>query len=229
MVSNPKILHLDNGLILDGTNAEPGAFISISEGEPYYKVGVTATQEINKAIMSLNMELSPAAVKISEYAMRVIKQRFFTFDGENWHLTEGEMLADLTPKQEETLEQVIPAKAKLSRKVLVYGGRDYGDQEYVDIVLNTVHAKINISRIIHGCCTGVDTLADNWARKMHILVGRFPITPKQWREHGKRAAYMRNVEMAKQEPILCVQFPGGKGTKLMRSIAYLKNIPVFDA
>ena len=50
-------------------------------------------------------------------------------------------------------------------RVLVCGGRSYNDYSIVAQILDDFHRKDNITLIIHGACTGADTMAEQWANE----------------------------------------------------------------
>ena len=74
------------------------------------------------------------------------------------------------------------------KKVLVCGGRNYGDRETVQRTLD----RIRPTEIIHGAARGADTLAGEYALERDIPCRRFPA---DWRRHGRSAGFMRNRQM----------------------------------
>ena len=125
-------------------------------------------------------------------------------------------------------------------KVLVTGGRDYADRARVFEVLNALHARGPITRIVHGACgddydntgerdpsifKGADRWADEWAAEHGVPVSRYPA---KWRRLKGNAGRERNRRMLKESlPGFVVAFPGGPGTKHMTSIAYRMLGPMF--
>ncbi len=98
-------------------------------------------------------------------------------------------------------------------RVLVCGGRYFDDEDWLEHELNSLHAKMPITTLIHGCARGADTLAGNWAIHREIPVERYPAN---WTKHGKYAGHMRNGQMLREgKPELVVAFPGGVGTDNM--------------
>jgi hypothetical protein len=59
-------------------------------------------------------------------------------------------------------------------RVLVCGGRDYGDHEALFAALDAIHASIPIEVIIHGGAPGADYLASFWAAARAVNERRFP-------------------------------------------------------
>lgn len=106
--------------------------------------------------------------------------------------------------------------------VIVCGGREYDDKEFVYQILNK-HCSGDVL-IIHGAALGADSLANEWAKENHkpVLVFR-----AEWDKNGKAAGPMRNIKMLKEGlPSLVIAFPGGKGTAHMVSIAMKAGVKV---
>lgn len=112
-------------------------------------------------------------------------------------------------------------------KLLVCGGRDYLDRKALFSILDMMnydgdHGNL-ISEIVQGGARGADRLAKEWAEVRGVRMTEFPA---KWNLYGKRAGYIRNVEMADYRPDRVLAFPGGKGTAMMIKIAKERNIPV---
>ena len=98
-------------------------------------------------------------------------------------------------------------------KVLVCGGRKYARRDLVYAGLDRLNAASRIALVIHGACTGADTLAGDWAAARGVPVADYPI------EAGE-GGFARNLRMLEaSQPDLVVHFPGGNGTKHMRDLA----------
>jgi hypothetical protein len=98
-------------------------------------------------------------------------------------------------------------------KILVCGGRDYNDHEFLFRALDHVHKdKGPVTGVIHGGASGADGLAGAWA-----TAARIPVTAvhAKWNLYGKAAGPLRNREMLGLKPDLIVAFPGGRGTEDM--------------
>jgi hypothetical protein len=90
-------------------------------------------------------------------------------------------------------------------RIIIAGGRDFDDYQMLkeealkaisNIVLNaTGQAKTQkeLITIISGSANGADTLGEQFANECGLKLRRFPA---DWCRHGRRAGYMRNVEMA---------------------------------
>jgi len=81
--------------------------------------------------------------------------------------------------------------------------------------------------IIEGeCPTGVDQIAVEWAVVNWTGLKGYPA---DWIQYGKRAGYIRNQQMLTEgKPDLVVAFPGGRGTKMMVSLAEKAGVPVIQ-
>ena len=110
-------------------------------------------------------------------------------------------------------------------RVLVCGGRNYNDITTLNAVLDKVNTDLGISCIIEGDARGADRLAGAWALVSGI---DREVYPANWNRYGKRAGYLRNVQMAEEgKPDMIITFPGGIGTQMMRDIGKKKHIPVY--
>lgn len=109
-------------------------------------------------------------------------------------------------------------------KILVCGGRNYNDKkrvfDYLDYLSSISNEKLII---IQGGAPGADKLAKEWAISRQKQFKEFPA---DWNTYGKRAGYIRNQQMADDNPDIVVAFPGGVGTQSMITIAYKMKIPV---
>ena len=98
-------------------------------------------------------------------------------------------------------------------KLLVSGGRDFCDVEYIVSKLSKLHSICPISKVVAGGARGVDTIAVHWAELMDIP---FTVYEAQWSTLGRKAGPVRNIEMLQMEsPDLVMAFPGGVGTAHM--------------
>ena len=108
-------------------------------------------------------------------------------------------------------------------RVLVCGGRDFNDREFVDIVLSRIHAETPITVIITGMARGADRLGSLWGHDRELRVIDFVA---DWERHGKAAGPIRNQRMLDEgKPDMVVAFPGGRGTADMVDRARRAGIP----
>ncbi|MBI2806512.1 MAG: DUF2493 domain-containing protein [Planctomycetes bacterium] len=94
-------------------------------------------------------------------------------------------------------------------RVLVTGGRDFGDRVLLVEALDRLHATHVFTVLIHGDASGADRLAGEWATATGIPVEAHPA---EWKKHGRAAGPIRNSKMLEEKPELVIAFPGGKGT-----------------
>lgn len=95
-------------------------------------------------------------------------------------------------------------------RLIVCGGRDYGDGIHVWATLDALHGERPISIIVHGACkTGADKFAADWAKRRHVVEDRFPAN---WAAYGRAAGPIRNQQMADKGADAYLAFPGGTGT-----------------
>ena len=109
-------------------------------------------------------------------------------------------------------------------RILVCGGRDYNDREFLFDQLDALDAAQGFKTVIHGAASGADTLAEEWANSRGKGLMAFPA---DWKRHGKAAGPMRNKSMLDfGRPELVLAFPGGKGTANMIAQAIKAQVPV---
>lgn len=110
--------------------------------------------------------------------------------------------------------------------ILVCGGRDFWDRDYLCVKLDAIHFSRGIDKIITGAANGADWLALMWARDREIPFAGYPA---QWNAHGKGAGPIRNQHMLDEEIIHgVVAFPGGVGTADMVRRAQEADLPIWD-
>ena len=126
-------------------------------------------------------------------------------------------------------------------KVLVTGGRNFSDHDFLNSFLDNFLSTNPIKLLIHGDASGVDTLAKNWAIKNNILHKPYPanwtdfsspciIKYGQFGKYNALAGNKRNKFMLEDsKPDLVIAFPGGSGTKDMVKISKKNGVPVIFA
>lgn len=105
-------------------------------------------------------------------------------------------------------------------RILVTGGRNYTDRCTVWRMLGALNPE---TTIIHGGCSGADTLADEAARYYGMSIEVFAA---EWDEHGKAAGPIRNQKMIDADPDLVIAFRGGRGTRDTLRRARDAGIPI---
>ena len=102
-------------------------------------------------------------------------------------------------------------------RLLVTGGRDFDDVDFIAHWLGRIHKAHNISHLIHGAARGVDSICAAWAEEVGVEPVPYPV--ENWRPNGildKSQGHKRNARMLDEgKPDIAIAFPGGRGTKNM--------------
>lgn len=130
---------------------------------------------------------------------------------------------------------------ELEFRVLVTGGREFNDAEFVNNTLGTL--LLNCTKefvLIHGDARGADTLAHLWAEDINATYGseliKIKRCPAEWTKHNrfgvkyfdKAAGVRRNREMLERyKPHMVVAFEGGRGTQNMIEISEKAGLNVW--
>lgn len=110
-------------------------------------------------------------------------------------------------------------------RVLVCGGRHFGNRALVYQTLDDLAKREVVDAIIEGDASGADRLAGYWARQRGIDNIKFRA---DW-TLGRSAGPVRNMKMLKEgNPSLVIAFPGGKGTADMVARARESGIEVVE-
>jgi len=111
-------------------------------------------------------------------------------------------------------------------RILVCGGRDFADADFVNDTLDRVLRKHPYMFLIHGAARGADTLAAEWADSRRVPAKAYPA---EWGKFGKQAGPIRNQQMIDDgKPDAVVAFPGGAGTADMVERAKEHWLPVWE-
>ena len=114
----------------------------------------------------------------------------------------------------------------MGSRVVVFGGRDYGDWATVKRVLDMINKDICIDVIIEGGYRGADYMAGQWASMNDVDDYIFHARWKVW---GKSAGPIRNQRMIDVgKPHLAVAFPGATGTADMTERVRTARIPLVE-
>lgn len=111
-------------------------------------------------------------------------------------------------------------------KVIVTGGRDFHDFNFVNKILQELHASNVLTHVIHGNASGTDQLAGTWARQNGV---QEVVCPADWKRFGRPAGPMRNaamLELLGGTRDIVVAFPGFKGTHDMVTKAKAAGVAV---
>jgi len=104
-------------------------------------------------------------------------------------------------------------------RVLITGSRDWADPDWIKVVLESLsHEFSGPITIIHGDARGADRYAAQIAEGLGYNVESFPA---QWQTHGRRAGYLRNIEMVRAGADLCLAFikNGSRGASMCADLA----------
>ncbi len=109
------------------------------------------------------------------------------------------------------------------KKIIVCGGRDLPvTRQWVQRVAEKLK-EIKATLVISGCARGGDAIGEAAAISIGLPIEKHPA---QWDKWGKRAGYLRNVEM-----LACcdgtLSLPGGKGTEMMKKITLEAKKPLW--
>ena len=107
--------------------------------------------------------------------------------------------------------------------VVVCGGRNFWDKEYIFKSLSRFHKIHNIDILINGASRGADALSAAWATENYVQVAS---CPANWTKYGRAAGMIRNSMMLNLNTDYVIAFPGGKGTSGMVRLAMEKRVKV---
>ncbi len=126
------------------------------------------------------------------------------------------------------------------KKIVVTGGRNFSDKDFVYKILNKFLSKESFI-LIHGDATGLDSLAKEWVIENNVDQMPYPALWKdfnqkpcvikygQFGKYNCLAGFNRNQQMIDEgKPNLCLAFPGGDGTKDMKKRCIKYKIPVIN-
>lgn len=111
-------------------------------------------------------------------------------------------------------------------KVIIAGGRDFNNYEFLKSKCDSILKNKNLDEIeiVSGCANGVDSLAIKYALEYNYKLTKFPA---DWNKFGKSAGYVRNTQMADYADALIAIWNGeSKGTKHMIEIANARKLLV---
>lgn len=115
-------------------------------------------------------------------------------------------------------------------KVIIAGGRDFDDYEYMSTKLNELFKDPNtfnnkMIKVISGMAKGADFLAIRYADENKLTKILFPAN---WKVYPRIAGFLRNNDMLSIATHLIAFWDRkSNGTKHMIEIAQMKGIPVW--
>lgn len=109
-------------------------------------------------------------------------------------------------------------------KVIIAGGRDFKDYSVLRDYCDKILSRQDKIEIVSGNAKGADKLGERYALEKGFLL---KILPADWDKYGKKAGYMRNVDMADYADGLIAFWNGtSKGTKHMIETAESKKLKI---
>jgi len=109
--------------------------------------------------------------------------------------------------------------------VIIAGSRGISGVDIVQEAVNNSGFKNEIEGVVCGMAKGVDMSGYEWAIKNKKKVEIFPAN---WDKHGKRAGYLRNVEMGEFGDALIAIWDGtSRGTAMMIDIMERKRKAIY--
>lgn len=109
-------------------------------------------------------------------------------------------------------------------RILITGSRDWEDRARIETELE--HYRRVSSILVSGACpTGADRIGEQvW----ESLGGEVERHPADWKQHGKRAGYVRNAEMVELGARVCLAFikNASRGGSMTADLALRAGIPV---
>ena len=110
-------------------------------------------------------------------------------------------------------------------KVIIAGGREYGNYPELKAYCDTVLEDIHVDCILSGTARGADSLGEQYATERGHPLERYPA---DWNTLGKDAGKIRNRDMAENADMLIAFWDGESGgTGNMISIARRLGLKVF--
>jgi len=107
-------------------------------------------------------------------------------------------------------------------KVIIAGGRFFNDYDLLCLKADKILSRQSEIEIVSGAARGADKLGERYAVERGYKITRFPA---DWNFHGKKAGYLRNVEMAEYADALIAFWDGrSRGTKHMINIAEKQDL-----
>ena len=117
-------------------------------------------------------------------------------------------------------------------RIIIAGSRTIAGRDGELAVLEAITEAMEawgiqeVTEIVTGGARGADELGKQFSERFGIAHKEFPA---DWDTHGKKAGYLRNVEMADYADALVLVWDGkSKGSKMMKDIAERRWMPVVE-
>ena len=109
-------------------------------------------------------------------------------------------------------------------KTIIAGSRTITNYQLVEDAVK--ECGWDVSYVISGHANGVDKLGEIWAANNNIICH---VIPADWDIFGRKAGFLRNIEMAKKSEALVLIWDGkSKGSKMMLEIAKRKGLMIYE-
>lgn len=109
-------------------------------------------------------------------------------------------------------------------KVIIAGGRDFNDYDYLREKCDYYLQNMIDVEIVSGKAKGADSLGERYGTEKGFKIKEFPA---DWDKYGKSAGYRRNGDMADYADSLIAFWDGeSKGTNHMINLARDKGLKV---
>jgi len=108
-------------------------------------------------------------------------------------------------------------------KTIIAGSRTITDY---DLLLDVIkESGFCITSVVSGCAKGVDTLGELYAKENNLPLHTYV---PNWDKFGKKAGYMRNIEMSRiAEALIVIIENNSRGSTHMLNIAKEKGLKVY--
>jgi hypothetical protein len=102
----------------------------------------------------------------------------------------------------------------------IVGSRNFKDYEVLNREINSLRNLYSITKIISGCASGADTLAEKYSVENDLLFEKYNAN---WKEFKSAAGIIRNTLIAKNCDLL-IAFWDGKSRGTMDTINKTKKL-----
>ena len=116
-------------------------------------------------------------------------------------------------------------------RLIIAGSRDWENYSIVRSTTNEILTDIYFKhpfdtvQVVSGTAKGADLLGEQYAHEYNFNVKKFPAN---WEKEGKKAGYLRNIEMAENADACIVFWDGqSKGSKHMIDMAEKYNLMLY--
>jgi len=113
------------------------------------------------------------------------------------------------------------------KSILICGSRNWTNHEIIKTALKKIQYPKATPYVIHGDAIGADTIGKEEAEKLKYITKAYPTDEKKY---GKKAGYIRNIEMLNTNPYIvfafCNDLPRCIETSMIIELAKQRGIPI---